>query len=59
MGNNCEECENYIFDEELEEYSCEVELDEDDYGRLTQDRHAVCPYFRFRDEYRVVRKQAL
>lgn len=54
---NCEECENYIFDEETEEYYCEVMsgFDEDEYASIS--RGAVCPMFRFNDEYRIVRKQ--
>lgn len=54
---SCEECDNYVYDEEFEEYYCEVNLDEDEYGRLAQDSHYKCPYFRFHDEYKVVRKQ--
>ena len=57
MSYGCEECENYIYDDEVEEYACDVEMDEDDYGRLAAESRMVCPYFRFRDEYRVVRKQ--
>ncbi|MCR5791308.1 MAG: DUF6472 family protein [Lachnospiraceae bacterium] len=57
MKNNCEQCDNYIYDEEYEEYYCQINLDEDEYGRMTQDTGYSCPYFRFYDEYRVVRKQ--
>ncbi|MBQ7562785.1 MAG: hypothetical protein IJT16_02215 [Lachnospiraceae bacterium] len=59
MSYGCEECENYIFDDEIEEYACDAWMDEDDYGRLASERRTVCPYFRFRDEYRVVRKQSV
>ena len=31
---NCETCANYIYDEEFEEYYCQMNLDEDEYGRL-------------------------
>ena len=53
----CEECENFIWDEEAEEYYCDVlsSLDEDDYAAFS--RGAACPMFRFNDEYRIVRKQ--
>lgn len=53
----CEECENYLFDEETEEYYCDAVavLDEDEYGRLSAG--ACCPLFRFNNEYRIVHKQ--
>ncbi|HAG69322.1 MAG TPA: hypothetical protein DCL38_05040 [Lachnospiraceae bacterium] len=58
MRPDCDECDNYIFDGEYEEYYCRVELDEDDYGRLSAgEGRFLCPFFRFRDEYSVVRKQ--
>ena len=54
---NCEECENYILDEETEEYYCDAlsALDEDEYAAFGAG--GVCPMFRFNDEYRIVRKQ--
>lgn len=58
MANTpCEECANYAYDEEYEEYSCMVNMDEDDYVRLLSDSRFHCPYFQNGDEYRVVRKQ--
>lgn len=54
---NCEECENYLYDEETDEYYCDVisGIDQDEYALISQG--AVCPMFRFNDEYRIVRKQ--
>lgn len=54
---NCESCGNFIYDEEYEEYYCQMELDEDEYGRLVQDSNYKCPYFIFNDEYKIVRHQ--
>lgn len=54
---NCESCGNYIYDEEFEEYYCQMNLDEDEYGRLWGDSHYKCPYYCFADEYAIVRKQ--
>ena len=54
---NCESCGNYIFDEEFEEYFCQMNLDEDEYGRLLDNSNYRCPYFQFNDEYKIVRKQ--
>lgn len=54
---NCESCGNFVYDEEFEEYYCQMNLDEDDYGRLVSESNYQCPYFVFADEYKVVRKQ--
>ena len=33
----CEQCSNYVYDEDYECYVCEVSLDEDEMARLKQD----------------------
>lgn len=54
---DCNTCSFYVYDEEYEEYSCQVNMDEDDYVRLmTQDRYA-CPYYQLDNEYMIARKQ--
>jgi len=53
----CETCANYCYDEEYEEYVCDVNMDEDDFARFLSGRKQACPYYRNGDEYRVVRKQ--
>ncbi|MCR4797985.1 MAG: DUF6472 family protein, partial [Lachnospiraceae bacterium] len=30
----CEECAYFAYDEDYEEYVCEADMDEDDYGRI-------------------------
>lgn len=50
-------CTNYIYDETLEEYYCDIELDEDEYIRFLSSSNEACPYFRADDEYGVVRHQ--
>jgi len=45
------------YDEDYEEYFCEVDLDEDDYYRLVSGKYRECPYYRNGDEYAVVRHQ--
>ena len=55
--SECETCANYYYDEELEEYLCDVDMDEDEYVRFLQDKHSRCMYYRNGDEYRVVRHQ--
>lgn len=54
---NCETCANYIYDEEFDEYYCQMNLDEDEYGRVMFESEYRCPYYRFGNEYEVVWKQ--
>lgn len=54
---NCESCGNYIYDEEFEEYYCQMNLDEDEYGRMMFDSNYKCPFYKFDNEYEVVWKQ--
>ncbi len=53
----CEDCENFDYDEECEDYVCVIDLDMDEYERFVQSGHRRCPYYRVRDDYRIVRKQ--
>ncbi len=53
----CEECAYYMYDEDYEEYVCDMDMDEDDYGALMSRDFKACPYFRDGDEYKVVRHQ--
>ena len=57
MTNSCEYCMYYEYDEEYEEYECQVAMDEDDYERLISQERTACPYFRSGDEYQIVKKQ--
>ena len=36
---------------------CEMDLDEDEMARFITNTFDGCPYFQYRDEYRIVRKQ--
>ncbi len=56
-GNQCDTCNNLVYDEEMEEYVCDMDMDEDDYARLMGSHPATCPYYQNGDEYRVVRHQ--
>lgn len=53
----CEQCVHYLYDEEWECYSCDVNLDEDDMVKFLQGRNTDCSFFRLDDEYGVVRHQ--
>lgn len=55
--SQCDACGYYEYDEGEDCYFCSVNLDEDEMGKIMQDRHYQCPYFQLNDEYKVVRKQ--
>lgn len=57
-GCRCEDCENYIEDEDTGEYFCTVldMFDQDEYADLASGVRS-CAMFRFRNEYRIVEKQ--
>lgn len=54
---SCDTCAYLTYDEDCEQYVCDIDMDEDDYGRMMNDSHYRCPYYRNGDEYAVVRKQ--
>lgn len=56
-ASQCDMCENYCYDEEYDEYYCDINLDEDEMMRFMSYSDYNCPYFRLYDEYRIVRKQ--
>ena len=59
-GYGCEYCSNFVYDEDLDSYTCGVDRDEDDCARLAEGRHdRGCPYFSAGDEYQVVKHQAI
>ena len=57
MATRCEECAYFVYDDEYEEYLCEIDLDEDEVAHFYSDAHYNCPYYRNGDEYKVVRHQ--
>lgn len=56
-ADNCEMCGYLEYNEELEYYECTMNLDEDEMYNFITGNIRECPYFQYRDEYRVVRKQ--
>ena len=54
---SCESCEFYDYDDEYEQYYCTQKLDEDEMIRFLNRDTFTCPYYRYYDEYKVVRKQ--
>lgn len=57
MAGDCNSCSFYVYDEDYEEYDCQVNMDEDDYVRLMSDSRFECPYYQQDDEYKIVRRQ--
>ena len=50
-------CMYYEYDEEYECYICQMDLDEDEMARFMMNKVNGCPYFRFGNEYTIVRRQ--
>lgn len=55
--HNCEECNNYVYDDEDECYVCEMDLDEDDMVKFLTGNYPDCPYYQSNNEYEVVKHQ--
>lgn len=53
----CDTCYNFVYDDEMECYICEADLDEDDMARFMSHTYKDCPFYRNGDEYKIVRKQ--
>lgn len=54
---SCDSCNNFVYDEDYECYTCEMDLDEDEMGKFLSSSFDNCPYYQPGDEYLVVRKQ--
>ena len=52
QAKNCETCEFYDYDEEMDAYVCDVEM-----GCFLSGTNRGCPYYRYYDEYKSVQKQ--
>lgn len=57
MKTICENCVNYVYDDENDCYGCDARLDEDEMMHFLTHQTKNCPYFRFYDEYSIVRRQ--
>lgn len=53
----CESCVWYSYDEEYDDYVCDMDMDEDELARLLAADTRECPYWRPGDEYLTARKQ--
>ncbi len=57
QSSQCELCANFVYDDDTESYVCDVNLDEDEMAGFLSHTRRECPFFRFGDEYSIVRKQ--
>jgi len=57
MSGKCENCVFYMFDEDYDDYVCDMDLDEDDMVRFLAGRADDCPFWRPGDDYRTARRQ--
>ena len=57
MQSRCESCLYFQYDEEYEQYFCDVSLDEDEMERFLQNTFSDCPYYRQYYEYAIVKHQ--
>ncbi len=55
--NCCELCSHYVYDDEIEEQICEINIDEDEMSRYYSFSKYACPYFHYDNEYETVNKQ--
>lgn len=56
--NICESCAYFVYDDEFDEYFCDMNMDEDDVARLMSGYYKECPFWRNGDEYDTVKHQA-
>lgn len=52
----CESCEFYEYDEDIDDYVCQLSLDEDERYALGSYGNG-CHYYRYYDEYKSVHRQ--
>ncbi|MCQ2506990.1 MAG: DUF6472 family protein [Lachnospiraceae bacterium] len=59
MISQCEDCMYYGYDEEFNEYICEMDfaMDEDEYSDFVRNVKSQCPYYKRGNEYTIVNKQ--
>ena len=57
MGGKCESCVYYSYDEEYDDYICEMDLDEDEMERFLRGGSWECPFYRRGDDYATARRQ--
>lgn len=60
MSNNqCDSCMYLAYDDEFDEYYCSMNMDQDEREKLMFDNRSGCKYYRFGDDYTIVKKQGI
>lgn len=54
---DCETCFYYVYNEETDDYSCEIDMDMDEAERFLSFTSRGCPFYNPGDEYSIVKKQ--
>ena len=49
--NKCETCVFYLYDEDYDDYVCDMDLDEDEMSRFLSSDTGDCPFWRPGDDY--------
>ena len=57
MKTNCDMCAHYVYDDDYECYTCQMNLDEDELYKFVTSTYFDCPYYRNGDDYMIVRHQ--
>ena len=55
--SKCDDCMNYILDDETDYYVCLVDFDQDEMEHFLTFAEDDCPYYRFLDDYALAKKQ--
>ncbi len=56
-STSCDTCVYNVYDDEMECYMCQVNMDEDEMCRFLSSSDYNCPYYRLDDDYFLARKQ--
>ena len=55
--DKCETCVWYVYDEDYDDYICDMDLDEDEMSAFLRGSDFSCGFYQLDDEYAIVRKQ--
>ena len=55
--SSCDSCTYYLYDEEMDEYYCDKDLDEDDMYHYMTGNYKACPFYLSDNEYQIVKHQ--
>ena len=53
----CDTCARLEYDEQMQEYYCNANIDEDDMYRMMQGSQRDCPFYLLNDDYALAKKQ--